>query len=85
MTCCHGWRMIGEKNMNGDLISRQAASNHLKPRLYETALNNDTEHPYYEEIADNRVDIWLNELPSVYPDTPTVDIPTVVPTCEDML
>ena len=47
-----------------DLISRQAAIDHLKKRLYETALNNNTEHPYYEEMADNRVDVWLNELPS---------------------
>lgn len=47
-----------------DLISRQAAKNHLKKRLYETALNSITEHPYYEEMADNRVDVWLNELPS---------------------
>lgn len=51
-----------------DLISRQAAIDHLKKRLYETALNNNTEHPYYEEIADNRVDIWLNELPSAQPE-----------------
>lgn len=51
--------------MSEDLISRQAAIEHLKKRLYETALNNITEHPYYEEMADNRVDVWLNELPSV--------------------
>ncbi len=48
----------------GDLISRQAAIDHLKKRLYETALNSITEHPYYEDLADNRVDVWLNELPS---------------------
>lgn len=47
-----------------DLISRQAAKDLLKKRLYETALNSITEHPYYEELADNRVDVWLNELPS---------------------
>lgn len=50
-----------------DLISRQAAIEHLKKRLYETALNNDTEHPYYEEMADNRVSVWLEELPSIDP------------------
>lgn len=50
-----------------DLISRQAAIEHLKKRLYETALNNDTEHPYYEEMADNRVSVWLEEVPSVEP------------------
>lgn len=50
-----------------DLISRQAAIEHLKKRLYETALNNDTEHPYYEEMADNRVSVWLDEVPTIEP------------------
>lgn len=48
-----------------DLISRQAAIEHLKKRLYETALNNYTEHPDYEEMADNRVSVWLEEVPTV--------------------
>ena len=52
-----------------DPISRQAAIEHLKKRLYETALNNDTEHPYYEEMADNRVSVWLDEVPTIIPDT----------------
>ena len=51
-----------------DLISRQAAIEHLKKRLYETALNNVTEHPYYEEMADNRVSVWLKEVPSAQPE-----------------
>lgn len=51
-----------------DLISRQMAIKHLKKRLYETALNNNTEHPYYEEMADNRVDVWMNEVPSAQPE-----------------
>lgn len=50
--------------MSDDVVSRQAAIEHLKKRLYETALNSITEHPYYEELADNRVDVWLNELQS---------------------
>lgn len=50
--------------MVDDLISRRAAIEHLKKRLYETALNNDTELPYYEEMADNRVSVWLEEVPS---------------------
>lgn len=50
-----------------DLISRQEAIAHIKQRLYETQLNNDTEHPYYEEIADNRIETWINELPSAEP------------------
>lgn len=51
----------------GDSISRQAAIEHLKKRLYETALNNDTELPYYEEMADNRVSVWLEEVPTIDP------------------
>lgn len=51
-----------------DLIDRQAAIEHLKKRLYETALNSITEHPYYEDMADNRVDVWMNELPSIDPE-----------------
>ena len=48
-----------------DLVSRTDAIKHLKKRLYETALNSNTEHPYYEEIADNRIDVWMNEVPSI--------------------
>ena len=47
-----------------DTISRTDAIKHLKKRLYETALNSNTEHPYYEEIADNRIDVWMNEVPA---------------------
>ena len=50
-----------------DLIRRRDVIEHLKKRLYETELNSTAEHPYYEEIADNRVDIWMNELPSAQP------------------
>ena len=50
-----------------DPINRADAIRHLKKRLYETALNSNTEHPYYEEIADNRIDVWMNELPSAQP------------------
>ncbi len=51
-----------------DLISRKAAIEHLKKRLYETELNSTAKYPYYEEIADNRVDTWMNELPSAEPE-----------------
>jgi len=51
-----------------DLIRRRDVIEHLKKRLYETELNSTAEHPYYEEIADNRVDIWMNELPSAQPE-----------------
>lgn len=49
-----------------DLISRQEAIAHIKNRLYEMSFNIDAEHPYYEEIADNRIETWINELPSVH-------------------
>ena len=47
-----------------DLISRQDAIEHLKNRLYETELNSVAKYPYYAEMADNRVDVWMNEVPS---------------------
>lgn len=47
-----------------DTISRQDAIEHLKKRLYESALNNDGIASYtFEEIADNRIQIWMDELP----------------------
>lgn len=60
-------KALNAQDATGDTISRQAAIEHLKKRLYETALNNDTEHPYYEEMADNRVSVWLGELPTIDP------------------
>lgn len=51
-----------------DLISRRAAIEHLKKRLYETEFNSTAVYPYYKEIADNRVDIWMSEVPSVEPE-----------------
>ena len=60
--------MNGKEEPMDDVISRQAAIEHLKKRLYETALNNVTEHPYYEEMADNRVSVWLKEVPSAQPE-----------------
>lgn len=59
---------LNASSVDDDTISRQAATEHLKKRLYETELNSTAEHPYYEEIADNRVDIWMNEVPSVQPE-----------------
>jgi hypothetical protein len=54
------------------LISRQSAIDHLKKRLYETALNNVSDADLYQEIADNRIDIWVNEMPSAQPE-PTLE------------
>ena len=46
-----------------DILSRRAVIEHLKKRLYESALNNEgIVSETFEEIADNRIDIWLNEL-----------------------
>ena len=47
----------------GDLISRQDAIYHCRKRLYQTAeVNRPIE--VYADIAENRIDKWLNELPS---------------------
>ena len=52
-----------------DLIDRQDAIEHCKKRLYESALNNVgvIADDIFSEIADNRIEIWLNELPSAEP------------------
>jgi hypothetical protein len=53
----------------GDSISKRMVIDHLKRRLYETALNNvgnvGNSDVIYQEIADNRIDIWLNELEGI--------------------
>ena len=52
-----------------DCISRIKASDHLKNRLIQTAMNNTEEITSYdkvcEDIVDNRLDTWLNEVLSV--------------------
>ena len=61
---------------DSDTISRRQTLEHLKKRLYESALNNDgIASKIFEEIADNRVQIWVDELPpspTVTADTDTV-------------
>ena len=51
-----------------DLISREAAREHMKKRLYETAINNvgyvTDASEIYEDVADERLDTWINEVPS---------------------
>ena len=55
-----------------DCISRQATSDHIKNRLIQTAMNNMEDITTYEkvcvDIVENRLDTWLNELPSVKPE-----------------
>lgn len=53
--------------MSDDLISRQAVIEHLSKRLYETALNNVDKSEVYTDIAENRLTVWVDELPSVQP------------------
>ena len=50
--------------MKSDTIYREAAVKHLKHRLYETATNNPDIAGVFSEIADNRVETWIEELPS---------------------
>ncbi len=52
-----------------DTIYREAAVKHLKHRLYETATNNPDIAGVFSEIADNRVETWIEELPSAHPET----------------
>lgn len=53
--------------MNNDLVSRSEAREHLYKRLYETALNNtfvevkDASH-IFTDIADNRLNTWMQEI-----------------------
>ena len=49
------------------LVSRQAVIEHLSKRLYETALNNVDKSEVYTDIAENRLTVWVDELPSVQP------------------
>lgn len=49
-----------------DLINKQKLSEHIRTRLFETALNNvgyiTTYDKVCEDIAVNRIDIWINEV-----------------------
>ena len=52
------------------LISQQAAINTIKKRLFETAFNNVGIKQNIDEtlsdVAENRLEIWFNELPSIH-------------------
>ena len=64
-----------EERADGDLISRQAVIDNIKTRLYQTALNNTENITSYanvcEDIAENRIDTWVNEVKSVEPERKT--------------
>lgn len=53
--------------MSDDLVSKQAVIEHLSKRLYETALNNVDKSEVYTDIAENRLTVWVDELPSIQP------------------
>ena len=50
-----------------DLLYRQDVIDHIRKRLYETAWNtiDSKEEKVYRELANNRVKLWLEDLPSV--------------------
>lgn len=62
-----------------DAISKSKTLEHLKKRLYETAMNNvgctlemanmDDISGVFADIAENRIDTWINELPPIQPKT----------------
>ena len=51
-----------------DLIDRQQTIAHLKKRAVETAFNNPDSKELvdnvYFELAENRIEPWINEIPS---------------------
>mgnify|MGYP007101828384 CR=1 FL=1 len=64
---------IGEViQMTNDLISRQGAINKCRKRLYESAVNNVgykcNADAVFVDIAENRIETWLNELPYAQPE-----------------
>lgn len=67
-----------------DLIERQDAIEHCKKRLYESALNNVgvmcMANNVFSEIADNRIETWLNELLSAEPNLQS----NLQPTCNQL-
>lgn len=70
------------KHRTGDLISREATTNHLKKRLLETGLNQTERYAaeMCEGIAVNRLDVWLGELPAAEPERKTG---RWIPYCKD--
>ena len=58
--------------MMDKLISQKAAIDAIKKRLFETAFNNVGIKQNIDEtlvdVAENRLEIWFNELPPVQPE-----------------
>ena len=72
------------KHKTGDLISREASTDHLKKRLLETAFNQTERYAaeMCEDIAVNRLDVWLGELPAAEPEHRWIPVNERLP--EDM-
>lgn len=51
--------------MNDRLISADKAKEVLKHLLYETAMNNIDIADIYEDIIENRLDTWIELIPTV--------------------
>lgn len=64
--------IISATEFGTDLVSRQAAIDKITKRLFETAFNNVGIKQNIDEtlvdVAENRLENWFNELPSVQPD-----------------
>jgi len=61
-------KLRGEPEPCEDAVSRQAAIALIRQRLIETALNNLDNSDVYTDIADNRIEAWIDELPSAQPE-----------------
>lgn len=63
--------IISATEFGTDLVSRQAAIDKITKRLFETAFNNVGIKQNIDEtlvdVAENRLENWFNELPSVQP------------------
>ena len=55
-----------------DLIDRRKTIEHIKKRLVETALNNiGFNEDVYLDIADHRIETWVNSIPPAQPEQKT--------------
>jgi hypothetical protein len=55
-----------EKKMSDRLVSADKAKEVLKHLLYETAMDNDIDiADIYEDIIENRLDTWIELIPTV--------------------
>ena len=72
--------------MMDKLISQQAAIDKIKKRLYETAFNNVGIKQNVDEtladVAENRLENWFNELPTVQPERKGTRLSTVCLLCK---